>query len=374
MRIAINLLYLIPGVVGGTQTYAEELLGALAALDSDNSYALFVNEESRSLPLPDAPNFHRVICPVYAASRSARYRYEQIIFPRQLQAEGFDVLHSLGYVGPLFTPCKHIVTIHDLNYLAFKEAMSRQKRAALGFFVRGTARRADHIITDSRFSQDQIVAHLNIPPSKITVIHLADKQRALSADGDDRAAVLSEYGLRLPYLTAFSSLNMNKNIPRLLEAFAQIANEFPHQLLLIGHVPPEADLMRQAAQLGIAERIVCTGYVPDAHIPPLIQQASLFVFPSWYEGFGMPVLDAQRLGVPIVCSNAASLPEVAGDGALFFDPYSPQELAQALRTCLLNAELRADLRAKGLANVKHFTWRRTAQDTLRVYERVTGQV
>ena len=374
MHIAINLLYLLPGIVGGTQIYAEELLGALAALDSANSYTLFVNEESRDLSLPKAPNFRRVICPVHAASRSARYRYEQVIFPRQLQAEGFDVLHSLGYVGPLFTPCKHVVTIHDLNYIAFKGAMSQQKRAALGFFVAGTARRADHIITDSRFSHDQMLAHLKIPPSKITIIHLSDKPRALPADMNDNGAILAEYGLRAPYLTAFSSLNMNKNIPRLLEAFAHIAGEFPHQLLLIGHVPPEADLMRQAAQLGVAERIVCTGYAPDAHIPPLIQQASLFVFPSWYEGFGLPVLEAQRLGAPVACSNAASLPEVAGNGALFFDPYDPLDMAQTMRTCLMDAALRRELGAKGLANVKRFAWSRTAQETLRVYERVTGQI
>ena len=373
MRIAINLLYLLPGIVGGTQTYAEELLNAFAALGSDNSYVMFVNEESRSLPLPAAPNFRRVVCPVLAASRFARYRYEQTVLPRQIRSEGCDLLHSLGYVGPLSAPCKHVVTIHDLNYVAFKTAMSATKRLMLGYFVRNTARRADHIITISRFSEQEIVTHLGVAQSKITTIPEACKARACMTDDTDIQALLAGYGLSPPYLAAFSSLSMNKNMPRLLEAFARIAGDFSHKLLLIGHIPLEADLMQQAARLGVAERIVLTGYAPDAHIAPLLQNAALFVFPSWYEGFGLPILEAQRLGVPVACSRAASLPEVAGEGALFFDPYDVEDMARALRTCLNDDGLRDALRLRGFANEKRYSWERTAQDTLHTYQRVIGQ-
>ena len=221
MQVGINLLYLLPGVVGGTQTYAQELLRALAKQRETHEYFLFVNEESRDLPLPSAPNFQRVICPVRAHSRSARYRYEQLALPHQLKSCHLDVVHSLGYVGPRRSPCKHVVTIHDLNYRAFKGAMRADKRVVLGFFVRQTARHADHIIAVSQFSKEQIVQHLHIRADKISVVHEAAKTSGEAQGEGEPQAILEDYGVCSPYITAFSSLSLNKNMPRLLAAFAR---------------------------------------------------------------------------------------------------------------------------------------------------------
>ena len=367
MRIGINLLYLLPGVVGGTQTYAQELLSALAKQMEGHQYFLFVNEESRELPLPEAPHFERVVCPVRAHSRSGRYRYEQIALPRQLKHRQLDVLHSLGYVGPLRAPCKHVVTIHDLNYRAFKGAMRADKRLVLGFFVRQTARHADHIIAVSEFSKNQIVQHLHIRPNKVTVVHEAAKQPAIALDAEQQRAILSAHNLHAPYIVAFSSLSLNKNISRLLSAFAQLTSEVGHNLVLIGHIPPEANIAGDIARLGLAARVFCTGYIPDAQVPVLLQHADLFVFPSWYEGFGLPALEAQIAGVPVACSRAASLPEVAGEGAAYFDPASDEDIARVLRQCLRDPNLRARLRQQGAANAGRFSWEQAARDTLQVY-------
>lgn len=369
MRIGINLLYLLPGIVGGTQTYAQELLCALAEVDTKHDYLLYVNRESEALPLPDATSarFQRVVCPVNATSRRARYQYEQLDFPRRCRADGIALLHSLGYIGPLFPPCRHVVSIHDLNYIGHRQNMPWQRRLPLQFFVRQVARRCQHVIAVSEFSRRQIVADTRVPLEKVTTIHEAGRPPHPEARASE---TLSQYGLEAPYILAFTSLSAHKNIARLLEAFALIRQECSHRLALVGHLPPDSDLQSQIQQLGLRERIVVTGYVPDAHIMPLLQNADLFVFPSWYEGFGLPILDAQQAGVPIASSNAASLPEVAGEGALFFDPYSTAEMARTMLRCVQDSTLRTDLCHKGTANLSRFSWQRAAQETLAVYEQV----
>lgn len=369
VRIGLNLLYIIPSHNGGTQTYAESLIKALAALDKDDEFTVFVSEEGRSLELPDQPNFHQVVCPVQAARRAARYAYEQIVFPRLLGRYGLDVLHSLGYVCPLRAPCWSVVTIHDLNYLTPWHGMTRGKRLFLGWFVRQSAHHADAVLTVSHFSEVEIQRHLHVPESKITVIPEGPREPSSLPSGcwEDIAA---RHGIAAPYLLAFGSLSGNKNITRLIRAFAGILIHVPHTLLLVGHMTPEAELQAEIATLGIGDRIKITGYVPDAHVMPLLEHADLFVFPSLYEGFGLPILEAQTAGVAVACSTAASLPEVAGDGAALFDPASTEQMGQVLLDCLTNPKRRAALIERGRANVARFSWERAATATLTCYEQI----
>ncbi len=372
MRIGLNLLYIIPGQNGGTQTYAESLIGALAAGDMGDDFTVFVSEEGRALALPDQPNFHTVVCPVWAARREARYAYEQIVFPRLLGRYGLDVLHSLGYVCPLRPGCRSVVTIHDLNYLTPWHGMTRAKRLFLGWFVRRSARHADAVLTVSHFSKSEIQRRLQIPESKINVTPEGPREPSpLPPDSwDDLAA---RYGIAGPYLLAFGSLSGNKNIACLIRAFAAISSQVPHTLLLVGHMTPGAEWGAEIAALGLGDRIKTMGYVPDAHVMPLLAHADLFAFPSLYEGFGLPVLEAQRAGVAVACSTAASLPEVAGDGAALFDPLSVEDMARVLRECLSDPARRAALVEKGRVNVARFSWERTARATLEVYRQVCQQ-
>lgn len=369
MKIALNLLYVIPGQNGGTQTYAESLLQAFAAMRLEDEFTVFVSEEGAVLALPEQPNFRKVVCPVQAVRREVRYAYEQLIFPRLLRGGRFNVLHSLGYVCPLSLPCPSVVTIPDLNYLTPWHGMSRSKRLALGWFVDKSARHADAIITISEFSKSEIVRHLCVPESKVTTILLGPREASLlpSAAWNEIAA---QYGIETPYLLAFGSLAGNKNIPRLIRAFARTQSEIPQTLLLVGRLTPGPELQAEIEALGVGSRIKITGYVPDEVVMPLVGHADLFVFPSLYEGFGLPVLDAQTAGVAVACSSAASLPEVAGDGAEFFDPLSVDEMEQALLRCLRDPARRAALAERGRTNVARFSWARTAEATLACYRQI----
>ncbi len=363
MRIGLNLLYIIPGENGGTQTYAEALIQAYAAMDTDDEFVVFVSREGAALELPTQANFRTVVCPVHAASREARYAYEQVWFPRLLRGFKLDVLHSLGYVCPLFPPCRSIVTLPDLNYRTPWHGMSRSKRLFLGWFVAQSARRADMIITISEFSKSEIVHHLSVPKSKVITILLGPRETSPlpPAAWEEIAA---RYGINGPYLLAFGSLTGNKNIPSLIRAFARIHSAIPQTLLLVGRLTVGTDLRAEIEALGIGDRIKITGYVPDSAVMPLLGHADLFVFPSLYEGFGLPVLDAQKAGVATACSTAASLPEVAGDGAAFFDPSSQEDMARVLLECLRDPAKRAELIQRGRANVARFSWAQTAEATL----------
>lgn len=372
MRIGLNLLYLLPGIVGGSQTYAVSLIRALTALDTENEYVVYLNRESAALEITDAPQVRRVVCGVRAVRRPVRYAFEQASLPGLLRRDRVDLLHSLGYVGPLLPPCPQVVSILDLIYRGHQVMMSGSKQKALEFFVKQGARRCAQILTISENSKREIAEDIGVDPNKITVTYLAARPPAAPSTPAQRVPVLSRCGITAPYVLAFSSPNPVKNISRLMEAFAAACADLPHQLVLIGHPPAGTSFAAEAERLGLGGRIVATGYVPGEDIGPLLQGADLFAFPSLYEGFGMPVLDAQQEEVPVICSAAASLPEVAGDGALLFDPLSLEAMQEALRAGLLDGPLRERLRARGRANAAKFTWERTARQTLDVYRQVGG--
>ena len=370
MKIAINLLYMLPGIVGGTETYAAGLVHSMAEMNQRDEFVIFVNRESAAWPLPKAPNFTRVVCPVRAVSQGQRYLFEQLHLPRLLVAYKADLVHSLGYVGPLLSPCPSVVTIPDLNYITMKNTMTLKRRVALYFFSTQAARRADHVITISDFSKGEINRAIKLPPGKISVTHLGPMRNCGTNSSGNWAQLNRQYGIRGPYVAAFGGFSLHKNIPRLIRAFSAVKDEFPHSLVLLGLIPSNADLSEESIGRGVKDRIITTGYVPEEHILPLLAQADLFVLPSLYEGFGLPVLEAQQAAVAVACSSAASLPEVGGDGALYFDPTSVENIAQTIRHCLVNSELRTQLIQKGKENLKRFSWKKTAQETLTIYRNV----
>ena len=369
MLVALNLLYLIPGVVGGTETYATSLIHALAKADADNDYVVYVNRGAADLDVTPASNFRRVVCPFIALKRIVRYSWEQGVLPLQLRRANPALVHSLGYVAPLAAKGPHVVSVHDLNYLGHTGRRTAAGRRAFRFFVEQSVKRAAHVITISEFSRGEIMKHLPVSPSKVSVIHLAGREENENEPRGGPQKVAAP--LSAPYIMAFGSLSAHKNLGRLVAAFNSIASLIPHSLVLVGHLPEKAAFRAELQQSG-NDRVKFTGYLPDAEVQALIANASLFAFPSLYEGFGMPIIDAQHAGVPIACSNRAALPEVAGDGAYLFDPYSVEAIANALKTCLLDTDLRADLVRKGYANATRFSWDKTARETLSVYASVAS--
>ncbi|MBA3341121.1 MAG: glycosyltransferase family 4 protein [Gemmatimonadaceae bacterium] len=367
MLIALNLLYLIPGVVGGTETYAKSLIRALAECDTENEYLVFVNQDSAELDVTPAPNFRRVICPFGAVRRSVRYAWEQGVLPIQLHRAKPDLLHSLGYVVPLAARVPQVVTVHDLNFLGHRGRHSAAGRRAFGFFVERSVKRSDHVIAVSEFSRSEIVKRLGVPASKVSVVHAAGRRR----EEFEAAATMPPSPLvrsvARPYILAFSALSAHKNVNRLLEAFALMKDSVPHSLVLVGHLPDKVHSVRHEIQSASAERVHFTGYISEADVRALMRGASLFAYPSLYEGFGLLALDAQNAGIPVACSNGSSLPEVAGEGAFMFDPLSVDDIAAALRKCLLDMTLRASLVEAGRRNARRFSWEKAARETLAIY-------
>lgn len=374
MIIGLNLLYLLPRIVCGTETYAAGLIGGLAEIDKQNEYYVFVNRESAEWPLPDRPNFTRVVCPVSSVSRSTRYFYEQVRLPKLLKKYRVDVLHSLGYVGPLYSPCPSIVTIHDLHYIDIAHNLGLIKRIMLRFFSTQSAQRANYIIAVSQFTKERLYRALKISSEKVVVTYEAAGEIGNLNMVMSSGELLQSYVIKKPYIVAFSGDGkVHKNIPRLINAFIALKEHCNHNLVLIGRLPPDIDLTALLKEEGMENRIVSTGYVPNAHIGTLLSNADVFVFPSLYEGFGIPILEAQQAGVAVACSSTGSLPEVAGHGAVFFDPNSVESITQTIDKCISDNNLRTELRCLGQENLKRFSWGKMARETLSVYQRIISK-
>lgn len=364
-RVGLNLLYLIPGVVGGTETYAVSLIAAMSRIAPELELVVFVSREAASIPLPSTRNVRRVVCPVAAVSRGFRYFWEQCRLPSAIASERVDVLHSLGYTGPLRPGVPHLVTIHDVNFRALRASMPLVRRSVLGAIVPRVARRASRVLTLSEFSRGELHRHLGVPPDRIVVTGAAP--RALRRPSGDARDAVRRRGITTPYVAAMSSQSPHKNLPRLVGAFARVAASVPHDLLIIGHLPPASEISRTAEQAGVGDRVHTTGYVSEDELAALLSGADLFVLPSLYEGFGLPLLEAQALGTPVACSSAASLPEVADGSAQLFDPTAVDSIADAMRIALGDAALRRRLAKLGTRNAARHSWDLVAARTLDQY-------
>jgi glycosyltransferase involved in cell wall biosynthesis len=364
--IGLNLLYLLPGVVGGTETYAAGLLHGLSRTESADRFVVFVNLESADWPLPDDPRFHRVVCPVRAVSRTARYRYEQFRLPAEARAHGVDVLHSLGYVAPLRLQCPSVVTVHDVHHLAHGRLRDWHRRLLLGRIVRRSVRGAAAVIADSRFMRDAIAAAYGMPAREIDVVPLAPNPALNGGAPLPEGAAPAPVSVG-PYLLAFGGVTPNKNLEGLLRAFAlsRLRYGVRQDLVVVGHLP-------ESLRISDSAGVVATGYLDEARLASVLAKAEALVFPSLYEGFGLPVLEAMAAGVPVICSRVTAIPEVAGDAAVYFDPRDVEDMASKLALVAHDRALREDLAARGRIRAASFSWERAARETRAIYGRVAG--
>lgn len=367
MRVGLNLLYLIPGVVGGTETYARSLIEALAAAlgsgpASEVEFIVFLNEESTGFTLPRCSRFSRVVCPLAATNRVARYAWEQRHLPQAMREYGIDVLHSLGYVGPVFPGVPHVISVHDTNFLCPSVTMPLHRRIALGAFTVAAARRAAVVLTISEFSRGEIIRKLRLRPSRVMVTPLAADAEA--ADAPSTSPATND---EPPRILAFASIARHKNVPALIEASGILSREYRHTLRIIGRTPPGGEIQRAARRAG--PHVQLLGYIPDRDVSAEMRAATMLAVPSLYEGFGLPVLRAQALGLPVACARAGALPEVSGGAAVLFDPRSVNDIADALMRVLRDKPLRRRLAEAGYKNAAAYCWNRTARLTLEAYTR-----
>jgi glycosyltransferase involved in cell wall biosynthesis len=368
MRIAFDLRRINNPGIG---RYMKCLVEALLARDPDHEYLLIMlpgTEERIS------------ISGKHAEKLSSKLKYysvqEQLQLPGILRANRIDLLHSPHFMLPLLRACPSIVTIHDVIYLACKEDLpSRLGRLYYRGMMAASVRVADRIITDSRFSKQDIISRLNVSSEKINVIYPAVESGFQPVtDGGRLQQVCSRYGIRGEYVLYAGICKPRKNHAGLLRAFRCFLDQGgTAQLVLAGPMHGgEVELRCLAEELGIASQVIFTGFVEESDLPALYSAARLYACPSFYEGFGFTVLEAMACGVPVVCSTETSLPEVAGDAALYADPRNPQLFGRALSQAWDDPELRTSLVQKGRDNVQRFSWERAAEQTLRVYHQVLG--
>ena len=372
MHVGLNLIFLVPGETGGMEVVARELIPALAAAaPAGMRLTAFVNREAageRDAPWGQA--VRAVTVPVNARNRAQWVAGEQALLPRLAARAGVDLVHSLASTAPGWGRFRRVVTVHDLIYARFPEAHAGIRDLGMRALVPLAVRRSQRVIADSHSTREDLIELLKVSPERIDVVPLGlgsvrreqplpEREVRARLDLGERAVVLS-----------LSAKRAHKNLLALIEAFARLPAGDRPVLVLPGYpTAHEAELHERARALGIESDVRFPAWISPAELEGLWAIADAFVFPSLYEGFGLPVLEAMARGVPVACSNASSLPEVAGDAALLFDPRDEGAIAHALARLLSDRTLADRLRALGLARAREFTWERTARLTLESYRR-----
>ena len=368
MHVGLNLIFLVPREMSGLETYARELTSALLREQPDLRLTAFVNREASSDPMwrELVPT---VTVPVYGRRRSSWVRGEQVLLPRLAQRAGVDVVHSLASTAPSWGSFRRVVTIHDVIYRIHPEAHAGWRSLAMRALVPLAARRSDRVIVPSRATREDLIRLLKVPAEKIDLVpNGLGAPPAARWDSEQELRSRYDLGTRSFVLTV-SLKRPNKNLLRLLEAMALIPGERRPILVLAGHATPyEAELRARAVDLGLGEHTRFLGWVPSEELEGLYRSATCFVFPSLYEGFGLPVLEAMARGTPVACSNRGALIEVAGDAALLFDPEQPDAIAAAIEKLLADPIERERLSRAGREQAAGFTWAEAARRTLKTYE------
>lgn len=375
-HIALNLIFLVPGETGGMEIAARELIPALvAAAPQGMRFSAFVNREASGAGVGDLrEQLPLVTVPVHARRRVQWVLGEQTLLPLMAARAKVDLVHSLASTAPLWGPFRRVVTVHDLIYARFPEAHAGLREKGMRVLVPAAARRSHRVITDSLSTRADLIDLLGLPAERIDVVPLglgAVRRAEPLGEADVRER------LRLSarrVVLSLSAKRPHKNLLALIGALARIPAAERPVLVLAGYpTEHEARLRERAQTLGVDDDVRFPGWLSDAEVEGLWAIADAFVFPSLYEGFGLPVLEAMARGVPVACSNASSLPEVAGDAALLFDAHDEAAITDALRRLLAEPTLAERLRAAGRVRVREFTWERTARATIDSYLRALAE-
>lgn len=368
MHIAIDAHSIGTGLAGN-ETYAASLIEALAAIDTRNRYTLYVTKRAAveryagrwphvgvRLTLPHTPLLR---IPVTLVA--------------ELRRRPVDLLH-VQFTAPPFAPCPVVSTIHDLSFEHLPETFKRRSWMQMRLTVRRTARMAAHIITPSEYSRLDLIKTYGIAPERITVTLEAAAPHFKPANKEELHRVQARYGIDGEYILAVGSIQPRKNLVRLIRAYADLRRRRSRaklpQLVLVGkRAWLYGPTLRAIEESGIGDRIKLTGYVSEEDLPALYTGATCFVYPSYFEGFGLPPLEAMQCGAPVITGDQTSLPEVVGDAGLMVNPFDESALASAMARLIDDASLRDELRQRGLQRAAMFNWHETARLTLKAYER-----
>jgi glycosyltransferase involved in cell wall biosynthesis len=370
LRIAIDA-HSVGAKLGGNESYALNLIEALAQIDRVNEYTLYVTtNEAFERFHRRWPNFK-----VHTTLPHTPLIRIPLTLSAELRKNPVDVLH-VQFTAPPFCPCPVVVSIHDLSFEHLPQTFNRRSRTQLRLTVRHSARRAAKILTLSEHTRRDVIETYGVAPEIVTAIPLAAPDHFCRVTQDkELQRVRHIYGIDGDYVLSVGSIQPRKNLVRLIKAYAELrgaraGNRYP-KLVIVGRCAWLYDeTLRALEETGVKDSVVLTGYVPEPDLPALYTGALCFIYPSYFEGFGLPPLEAMKCGAPVVVGNATSLPEVVGDAALQVDPFDVSAIAGAMDQLINNSELRAELSVKGQERAKIFDWKVTAQRTLAVYEQV----
>jgi len=372
MRIAIDARMGHTRV--GIGAYVRGLLNGLAKIDKINNYYIIINKNKKENFVPVQDNFHKIYTGVTYSDYLRRDFWEQLYLPLILHRYKIDIYHGPNFVLPILANVKMIVTVYDLTLFTIPKIYTLLPRFRIKKLIKMSTRRSNIIIAGSNNSKKDIVSILKLPEDKVKVIYISvDKEYKPINDRNKMNLVKKKYKINGKFIIHVGSLKATKNIPRLIEAYSGLPVVILKKYLLVitGKKGWKYEEIHTAIKrLRLENNIIFTGFVDDNDLPLLINAASLLAFPSLYEGFGIPPLEAMACGTPVIASNASSIPEVVGDAALLFDPYNVEEITEAMYRALTDEQLRNKLRKRGFERVKQFSWEKAARETLKLYEEV----
>ncbi len=355
---------------GGISTYTLRLLRALATLDANSDYVVLHSRKDRHPPLPGR-NVRPAPC-----WTPPHHRLERWTLGMEIARFRIDLLHSPDFIPPAFGYRRSVITVHDLNFLYYPQFLTAESRRYYNQQIHWAVRRADHILADSHATRADLVARLSVPPEKVTTVHLAADPAFHPLPEEEVRRIVTRYGLKPGYLFFVGTLEPRKNVPGLLQAYHLLLERkvTTAPLVLVGGKGWLYDeIFERVTALGLTEQVRFIHDAPDGDLPGLYNGASVLAMPSFYEGFGLPALEAMACGTPVMASKVASLPEVVADAGLLVAPGDPKAWATAMEEVLDSPELRRELREKGLRRAQGFSVKRMAEETLAVYRRVAGQ-
>jgi glycosyltransferase involved in cell wall biosynthesis len=353
----------------GINWYIHNLLLNLALADQENQYTVFLGDR-RFLPNPGLtlrtswlPTTHPLV----------RIGWEQLVQPFVLWQEKIDLLHSLAFVTPLVSPCPSVVTIYDLSFLLFPLGFKHSKRLYLTLLTRPSARKARRIITISESTKRDTVLLLGVSPEKVDVVYCGVDKAFHPLPEREVASFRQKRGLPERIILFLGTIEPRKNVARLVEAYSRL--EDGQVKLVIGGARGwlYEEVFARVEELDLTGDVLFPGYIPPDELPLWYNAAELFVYPSLYEGFGLPPLEAMACGTPVITSNVSSLPEVVGEAGLTVDPMDSEGLAEAMNQVLGDGALRQSMRERGLARASRFSWAKAARETVEVYRRALGR-
>ena len=376
MRIGIDYTAAV-NQKAGIGRYTRSLVGALAEVDSENEYVLFYasgRKEGVGPFFADRPNFREQ--PLAISERLLSLLWHRLHLPLSIERMigPVDLFHSPDFTLPPARCRRTVLTVHDLSFLLFPECHERSLREYLERTVPRSVARASLVLADSENTLNDLVCLLDVAPERVAVLFPGvDERFRRVEDEEDLRRTREKFGLHFPFILYLGTIEPRKNLGRLIHAYARLKakHSIEHKLVIGGQKGwLYGDVFRRATDLRVEKDVIFPGYIPEDDLPSLYSLADLFVFPSLYEGFGLPPLEAMACGTPVVTSTESSLPEIVGDAALTVNPLDVEELARAVARALGDSELRRELQRKGVERARRFSWRATATKLLALYQQV----